>query len=271
MKILLVHADSFKWATTIRAEALKKEWVNDDVDIVHYKDLPDGTDYDVIHFLYSGGINKCSDYILKNKYKVFTTLASYRTLDLYFDKLEPLIEIYRNTVCCVCHNEGLGDMLVRLIGQYNVVCIPNGVDVSMFNRKFVVGCVGAKQDKFDYKGFNLVKQACKELGLELLIANTKQHSEMPDFYNTIDCLVIASKEEGCNNPTLEALAMNKPVISTRVGNAYEFDGVTLIERDVASIKNALRKLSGRLQILEQYTWPIIAKKYHRLYEGREKV
>ena len=48
---------------------------------------------------------------------------------------------------------------------------------------------------------------------------------MPKFYKSIDCLVLASRSEGCNNPTLEALAMNKPVISTKVGIAKELEGV----------------------------------------------
>lgn len=55
MRILLVHQDKYKWAANIRAEALKKEWINDEVDIAYFKDLPDGEKYDVIHFLFSGG------------------------------------------------------------------------------------------------------------------------------------------------------------------------------------------------------------------------
>ena len=59
MKILLVHNDKYyPWATTRRAQALKREWVKDKVDIVHFNDILDGKDYDVIHFLYSGGISK---------------------------------------------------------------------------------------------------------------------------------------------------------------------------------------------------------------------
>jgi glycosyltransferase involved in cell wall biosynthesis len=135
----------------------------------------------------------------------------------------------------------------------------------MFNRTFIVGCVGAKQDKLDYKGFNLIKKACSELGLELKIAQTRFFDEMPHFYNTIDCLVVASIAEGCHNPTLEMLAMNKPVISTDVGIADMLDGVIIVDRNINSIKKALLKLMGRTQILEKYTWKIIAEKYKLLY------
>jgi glycosyltransferase involved in cell wall biosynthesis len=59
--------------------------------------------------------------------------------------------------------------------------------------------------------------------------------------------------------------MNKPVISTDVGIASELEGVTIVERDVDSIKKALRKLSGRIQILEEYIWSNIAKQYMNIY------
>jgi len=273
MKILLVHIDKYSWAATHRAEALRKEWTEDEVHIFHYDNLSGGDYYDVIHFLYSGGITKARDYILKYKDKVFTTLASQRTLDLYFDKLEPLKEIYSQTICCVAQNPDLASKLTELTGKDNVVYIPNGVDEKVFNchRSFVVGCVAAKQDYRDHKGLDLVKQACSELDLELIIATKADYNTMPDFYREIDCLVNASISEGCNNPTLEALAMNIPVISTNTGIVKELEGIIIIERNVESIKQALRKVSGRIQILEKYTWKIISQKYRKLYVDKQRI
>lgn len=256
MKILLVHEDQKPWAATFRAEALKKEWVDDEVDIIHCNQLPSGDDYDVIHFLYSGGLHKMRDYALKYKDKVFTSLASERT------DIEPLREIYAQTRCCVCHNP----MLQEKIKEYRSVYIPNGVDTTLFKREFVVGYVGGIVGKDDYKGLALIEQACKELGLKLRKeeGNT-DHKDMYWFYMNIDCLVLASKGEGCNNPTLEALAMNVPVISTDVGIAGYLEGVTLIDRDVESIKSALRQHCTSLQISEDYTWGKVAQRYHDLY------
>jgi glycosyltransferase involved in cell wall biosynthesis len=264
MKILFVHADKVPWATTQRAEYLKKELVDDEVDICYYKNLPNGEQYDIIQILFSGGIGKIKDFILKYKDKTFTTLASQRTLDYFFDKEEDLIEIYSNTVCCVCQNSELENKLRNLIGKGNMVYIPNGVDTKLFNRKFVVGFVGATEE---HKGYGLAEKACEELDLWLANAKNIRHEDMPKFYENIDCLVIPSESEGCNNPTLEALAMNKPVISTDVGIASELEGVTIVERDVESIKNALRKLSGRIQILEEYTWDKIIKRYEDVWRN----
>lgn len=261
MKILLVHADKFPWATTRRAETLKKEWVNDEVDIAYFKNLPNGDKYDVIHILFSGGIGKIRDFILQHKHKTFTTMASQRTLDNFFDKKEILKEIYSSTVCCVCLNPDLNP-------EGNSVYIPNGVDEKLFYKPFVAGFVGYTKE---HKGFPLAKKACEELGIQLNVANDIPYGKMPEFYKSIDCLIIPSESEGCNNPTLEALAMNIPVISTNVGIAGELEGVTLVDRDVTSIKKALRKLNGRLQILDKYTWKIIAKKYKQLYVEKQGV
>ena len=271
MRILLIHADSFPWATQHRAETLKKEWVDDEVEIAYFRNLPDGDKYDVIQVLFSGGIGKIKDYILKYRDKTFTTLASQRTLDLFFDKEETLIEIYQKTVCCVCQNQTLAEKLKKLIQQENVVYIPNGVDEKLFNKPFVVGFVGQEKDiNLEHKGYHLLKQVCHELDILLKLCYNEYNKvipleEMPEFYKKIDCLVIPSISEGCNNPTLEALAMNIPVISTRVGIAEELEGVILVDRDVESIKKALRKVSGRIQILEGYTNKIMANRYRELY------
>lgn len=270
MRILLVHADKFPWATTFRAEALKKQWKDDEVDIAYFKNLPDGDKYDVIHILFSGGIGKIKDYILKYKHKTFTTLASQRTLDLFFDTEKDLINIYRETRCCVCQNPTLANKLRYLIDKDNIVYIPNGVDENLFNKPFVVGFVGQeKAVNLEHKGYYLLKQACEELDIELKLCYNEYNviplEKMPEFYKQIDCLVIPSISEGCNNPTLESMAMNVPVISTKVGIAELLKGVILIDRNVESIKKALRKLSGRIQILEKYTWKIVAAEYRKLY------
>lgn len=262
MRILLVHADKFPWATFNRAEALKKEWAGDWVDIADRWHLPE-EDYDIIHFLFSGGLSKCKDYILKRN-NVFTTLASYRTLEARWDDLEDLTQIYQHSVMCVAQNPDLAERYKKLFHKNNVVYIPNGVNTQRFKRDFVVGFVGIDNR---HKGLELIRQACTELGLELKVVDKgKTQEDVRDFYKEIDCLALASISEGCNNPTLEVLSMNKPVISTEVGIAKELEGVHIVLRDVESIKQTLRHLSPRIGILERYTWKIIAKRYRKLYE-----
>lgn len=265
MKILLVFNNKMRWADVFRAEELKKHW-DDEVDILDRRQLPEKEDYDVVHFMYSGALTKDKEYILKRKDKVFTSSVSKRSLDGMWDNRATLLDIYRQTKCCVCQNKEILGILKGLVPGVNAVYIPNGVDEKLFNRPFTAGFVGARDSNL-HKGFHLARKACEDLGIELLVAHNHDyvHEDMPEFYKKIDCLLIPSISEGCNNPTMEALAMNKPVISTRVGIAEELEGVTLVERDVESITEALRKLSGRIQILEKYTWKDIAKQYRQLY------
>lgn len=266
MRILLVFNNRMRWADVFRAEALKKHLPEHNIDIVDRRKLPDGENYDIIHFMYSGALTKDKEYILKNKHKVFTSSVSKRSLDGMWDERESLLDIYRQTQCCVCQNEEILSILKGLAPEAKAVAIPNGVDTELFNRKFVAGFVGANGSN-EHKGLHLAKQACDELGIELREAHEWDfsHEKMPLFYKDIDCLIIPSVSEGCHNPTMEALAMNKPVISTDVGIAKKLEGVIIVERNVESIKKALRKLSGRIQILEDYTWDKIADQYRKIY------
>lgn len=256
-----------RWADVFRAEEFKRHWTEDEVDIVNRWNLPDPDKYDVIHFLYGGALTKSKDYILNNKHKVWTSSVSKRSLDGMWDDRATLLKLYEASRCCVCQNKEILSILKGLAPKVNAVVIPNGVNEKLFVRKFVAGFVGAKASN-EHKGLHLAKQACKELGIELKEVHEwdYEHEQMPEFYNKIDVLLIPSVSEGSHNPTMEALAMNKPVISTRVGIAEELEGVILVDRNVESIKQALRKLSGRIQILEKYTWANIAQQYHRLYE-----
>ena len=268
LKILLVHNNKMRWADVFRAEELKRWWEamyvrGDEVMITNRWNLPDGDNYDVIHFLYSGTLTKTKKYILEHKDKVFTSLVSQRSLDGMWDDKKGLLEIFKKTRCCVCQNIGL---LEQLPLTAEAVYIPNGVDTELFKRDFVAGYVGAK-DSSKHKGLHLAQEACDDLGIELKIVheNTYEHEEMPNFYKEIDVLLIPSESEGCHNPTLEALSMNVPVISTCVGIAKELDGVRIVGRDVNSIKKALLKMMPREKLLEKYTWNNIAEQYRELY------
>jgi len=268
MKILLIHQDKFPWAAHRRALEFKKRWIKDEVDITYAKTIPDGDKYDIIHFLFSGGIKIIKEYALKYKNKTFTTLASQRTLDEFYDKKDDLIEFYKETVSCVALNPSLAAQLKSLTKKNNVVYIPNGVDTELFKRSFTVGFVGIdSKESRKHKGYEMLKKVCDSLELILKSADGDIPIEkMPKFYQKIDCLVIPSESEGCNNPTLEALAMNKPVISTITGIAERLTGTILIKNTEQSLTQALLKLSGRRQILKKYSWDIIASRYHELYD-----
>ena len=65
----------------------------------------------------------------------------------------------------------------------------------------------------------LVESATRAAGLELKIAHGYHNSwvTMPGYYKSVDCVIVASTEEGAGLPALEAAAAGKLVISTPVG------------------------------------------------------
>ena len=66
----------------------------------------------------------------------------------------------------------------------------------------------------------LIQEACKNAGLEFVIAESYHNSfiTMPGFYRNVDCVVIASQHEGDGMVSLEAGASGRLVISTPVGH-----------------------------------------------------
>ena len=100
------------------------------------------------------------------------------------------------------------------------------------NRKIKFGWVGNSEftdseGDSDLKGVRkIIKPALEELiqegyPIELKFADRKDslipHSKMPDYYNSIDVYICASKNEGTPNPVLESMASGVPIISTNVG------------------------------------------------------
>jgi len=152
---------------------------------------------------------------------------------------------------------------IAKMSDVETALIPNGLDLQQWpynystrNTRFVVGFtanVTSKQER-NIKGYDLVAQACKELGVPLLslqkgvnqIANSDMQGE---FYSKIDCLVhpVLEAKEGSSNTIMEALACGVPVITTTAagfhGERLSADtNVLFVTRTKVSIKNAILRL-----------------------------
>lgn len=115
-----------------------------------------------------------------------------------------------------------------------VYLLPNGVDIEHFTPKpkpdeFVVGFVGRNNDKYsqDQKGIRLFKLVANVMGLTVKYATNEKDNKfsfnkMPEFYNSVSCIVLPSHSEGHSNAINEAQACGLPVISTKVGYHGEY-------------------------------------------------
>lgn len=147
------------------------------------------------------------------------------------------------------------------------VYIPNGIfDPEPHGADFVVGFAG-KAD--DYKGFDLIVAACERAGAVFRpVTGGVPPDQMRDYYRSIDVYVCASVAEGHSTPVLECLALNRPVISTRVGLPTILPPtplLTFVDRDVDSIAAAIRSRMTRAQVLPRYSWEHVCVELGRLY------
>ena len=191
------------------------------------------------------------------------------------------------------------------------IIIHDGVDLAKYKPinlerfenidKLTVGWVGNSKFKDsngdeDLKGVEgIIKPAISELQqegykIELNLAdrNIKMISqeEMPNFYNSIDLYVCASKTEGTPLTVLEAMAMGIPVISTDVGIVSEILGekgrkYMLEERTKECLKNKIKELINNKQDFKEISeenlvqvknndWEKICLKYKEFFENNLK-
>lgn len=144
----------------------------------------------------------------------------------------------------------------------NTFLFSGGVDIDLFSFKQRIlpkipriGWAGSR-DNFgsDYRGLNLIEEACKKLGFKFNPAlredKFRNEVEMVSYYhNDIDIYIDASLGAGRQNGLVEAGSTGIPLISTNVGVANKLinsnTGI-IIDRTVDSIAN------GILQIIKNY-------------------
>lgn len=188
-------------------------------------------------------------------------------------------------------------------------CIINdGVDLNKYipenlerfnnmNRKIIIGWVGNSKfidsdNDSDMKGvegiikptIEMLKNEGYDIELKLADRNISMitQSDMPNYYNSIDIYVCASKSEGTPLTILEAMAMGIPIVSTDVGIVSEVLGekqkkYILEERNVECLhqkitnlinnKNEFKILSNENRNnIKGWDWKEIAKKYSEFFK-----
>ncbi|NMC60028.1 MAG: glycosyltransferase family 4 protein [Candidatus Methanofastidiosa archaeon] len=131
----------------------------------------------------------------------------------------------------------------ELLGFKNSFILPNGVDLERFNPKNKLLAREKLKLPFDKKivlfisvlnrpekNFDLAKKAVNFLNdekIELLRLHNIPNSEIPDYLNAAELLLLTSKWEGSVNVIKEAMACNCPIVATEVGDIKWIIGDTL--------------------------------------------
>lgn len=171
------------------------------------------------------------------------------------------------------------------IDKKPIMVISDGVDLEKFSpknlerfkvenikaRTIKIGWVGNSEftdsiGDSDLKGVRkIIIPAIQELidegyNIEMKFADRKNgyipHDKMPDYYNSIDLYICASKNEGTPNPILESMASGIPIISTEVGIVNDAFGqkqrrFILKERTKECLKENIVKMLNDLKNFEE--------------------
>lgn len=87
------------------------------------------------------------------------------------------------------------------------------------NKRFTVGWSGNYKNPL--KNFELIREAVSKTKARFIYANDLSRKDLNIWYNSLDCVICASKSEGGPLMLLEAGAVGLPVITAKVGLARE--------------------------------------------------
>lgn len=190
------------------------------------------------------------------------------------------------------------------LGHKDVFYAPGGVDHELFKpgprierpMMFIVGwCAQHDTDNPNNKGWRVlerVRQHFKNTDVHFSVINASHDNgplkpdEMPNWYNSIDCLLVTSVSEGTPLTAQEAMSCGRPVIGTEVGilpelitnnhNGFLVDPCsndTAAEYTCQQICDHIKRLkedrrlcramgdNARMAILERWTWEDRAADY----------
>lgn len=156
------------------------------------------------------------------------------------------------------------EQLKTIAGNKNGVIIPCGVDLSIFtpqnmeqskknmnldtSKNYVLFCSSfdnpIKNSQLAINAFNNTRKSLC-LNMELLELNNFSREEVSNLLNASFCLIMTSLSEGSPQVIKEALATNRPIVSTAVGSVSELitavNGCSIVDSKLDAVIEGLEK------------------------------
>ena len=208
-------------------------------------------DYDIIYFFYHRAL--CDVRLMATPIPLEKVIIGINNEKWTETCAEKEYEIYMKGVAglSVC-NAFIEESFFGL--NENIFRVSQCVDKRVFfktkdkrnNKRFTVGWSGNYNNPL--KNFNIIKTSCQRSRVNFAYTKDLSRDQLNLWYNTLDCVVCASKSEGGPMMILEAGAASVPVISTDVGLVREIlvdkkNGLK-VSPDVKSISRAIKLLSS---------------------------
>jgi hypothetical protein len=130
----------------------------------------------------------------------------------------------------------VSQLLVQKSVEYGITRIPCLTPVGINTKNFhsspskqlsIVGYAAAMSvtNVFhaEIKRGHLVEECCTKLNIPFVRPGLRHFLGMPQFYRTVDCVIMSSTEETVGLPIMEAAASGRLVIGTKVGHYKDHD------------------------------------------------
>ena len=166
---------------------------------------------------------------------------------------------------------------MREAGIKDVRVITPGIDLDRFQPRVRIGVVG-RTYQTGRKGEALVHAVMDEPGIDWVFtgegwpgpARMYSDDEMPEFYRSLDYLLVPAYYEGGPMPVLEALACGVKVIAPRVGFVDDYPHIEYAVGDAGDLRRVLRGVVAERMALrhsvESRTWDAWADAHDQLFK-----
>jgi len=286
MKLLFISSGNSKTGISSIIKNQGKSISKQDVNIVYYTIKGKGitgylrnvkplnaylnsNNFDVIHAHYSMSAFVAS--LAGAKPLVVSLMGSDVKSGYFFKLLIKLFNIFSWSKIIVKSQD-----MKNSLGIKNVEIIPNGVDFDRFKPMNQSDCkkqldwdlskkqilFAANPNRYE-KNYKLASDAFELLhddNIEMKVLEDVPNELMPIYHNAADIVLLTSLWEGSPNVIKEAMACNRPIVTTDVGDVKELligvEGAYVVEHNVADIHNSLsesrniNEVNSRERIIE---------------------
>ena len=243
--------------------------------------------YTIIHAHY--GMSGILAFLLKKNTRLIVSLMGS---EVYHSRL--WLKVFR-FFSIYCWDETIVKTraMYKLLKCKDAYIIPNGVNLDVFYpmcKEKARGILNFELEKpmilfpsnalRKEKNSSLAQSACKSLDLNLIWLDNVPHEKVNLYYNAADIILMTSFFEGSPNAIKEAMAANRPIISTKVGDIEEYFNDTIgcficdfnefdISLKISHILKNLQNSEGLKRLLElKFDDMSIAEKIKHIYASQ---